>query len=168
MKLARILGVLGCALFLAVAPDAAAQKIGFINSQELIQKAPGAAQAQQTFQRELTQYESGIKTLEQQLNQARADLQRQQGAAARQQQEQAFQQKLTQYQDSVQKVQQTIQQRQQQLVQPIMTRISQTIEQIRKEGQYAMIFDVSAGALISADPALDLTQQVLQRLGQSR
>lgn len=151
-------------------PAAAQTKIAFINSQRLIAEAPGASEAQQSFQRDVTRYDTEIKNLEQALERARADLERQ-GApandAARQQRQREFQQRVTTYQDSVQKIQRTVQQRQQQLVSPIMTRISEAIEQIRKEGQYAMIFDVSAGAVISADPALDLTQRVLDRLRQN-
>lgn len=168
MKLAfRFLALVVVPLTLGTGSAAAQAKIGFINSQKLIAEAPGAAQAQQAFQRDVQRYESDIKTLEQSLERTRAELDRQ-GApvsdAARQQRQRDFQQRLTAYQDSVQKVQRTVQQRQQQLVAPIMTRISQAIEAIRTEGQYAMIFDVSAGAVISADPSLDLTPRVLERL----
>ena len=155
-------------LFGAAAPVEAQTRLGFINSQRLIAEAPGAAEAQQTFQRDVSRYEGEIRNLEQELERTRAELERQQGSpaseAARQQRQREFQQKVGLYQDSVQKLQLTAQQRQQQLVSPIMTRISEAIEQVRKEGQYAMIFDVSAGAVISADPSLDLTNRVLERL----
>ena len=45
-----------------------------------------------------------------------------------------------------------------------MDRITEVIEAIREEGNYALILDVAAGSIISADPALDLTQQVITRL----
>ena len=32
------------------------------------------------------------------------------------------------------------------------------------EGAYSLILDVAAGSIVSADPALDLTQQVISRL----
>jgi Skp family chaperone for outer membrane proteins len=38
------------------------------------------------------------------------------------------------------------------------------IEDVRREGNYALIFDTAAGAIITADPGLDLTDQVLERL----
>ena len=55
-------------------------------------------------------------------------------------------------------------QRQQELVQPVMDKINQVIEQIRAEGAYTLIFDVSAGGVVAADPGLDLTQEVIRRL----
>ena len=45
-----------------------------------------------------------------------------------------------------------------------MDRISDVIEQIREEGNYALILDVAAGSIISADPSLDLTEEVIRRL----
>lgn len=160
--------VLVTALSAGAASAEAQGRIGFINSQRLIAEAPGAAEAQQTFQRDVSRYEGEIRTLEQELERTRGELERQQGSptseAVRQQRQRDFQQRVGVYQDSVQKLQQTAQQRQQQLVAPIMTRISEAIEQVRREGQFAMIFDVSAGSVISADPSLDLTNRVLERL----
>ena len=45
-----------------------------------------------------------------------------------------------------------------------MQRITAVIEEIRAEGSYSMIFDVAAPGIISADPALDLTAEVVRRL----
>lgn len=168
MKSTVLAALLAVALSAGAASAEAQGRIGFINSQRLIAEAPGAAEAQQTFQRDVSRYEGEIRTLEQELERTRGELERQQGSptseAARQQRQRDFQQRVGVYQDSVQKLQQTAQQRQQQLVAPIMTRISEAIEQVRREGQFAMIFDVSAGSVISADPSLDLTNRVLERL----
>ena len=45
-----------------------------------------------------------------------------------------------------------------------MDRITEVIEQLREEGAYSLILDVAAGSIVSADPALDLTQEVIGRL----
>ena len=45
-----------------------------------------------------------------------------------------------------------------------MDQITAVIETLREEGNYAMILDAAAGSIISADPTLDLTQEVLRRL----
>jgi Skp family chaperone for outer membrane proteins len=39
------------------------------------------------------------------------------------------------------------------------------IETLREEGQYSLILDVAAGSIISADSTLDLTPEVIRRLG---
>ena len=38
------------------------------------------------------------------------------------------------------------------------------LEEIRVEGNYGLILDVTSTAILVADPALDLTQEVLARL----
>lgn len=152
-------------LVLSASVAAAQAKLGFIDSRKLITEAPGAKEAQQTLERELQGYQSGVQGLQGELERLRTQLASQQGTPSEQQQ-QAFQQKLTVYQDSVRKIEQTVQQRQQQLVSPIMQRINTAVEAVRTEGGYAMIFDASAGALITADPTLDLTDRVLARLRQ--
>ena len=63
-------------------------------------------------------------------------------------------------------LQQTAQRREQELVAPIMQRVSGVIESVRVEGGYGLIFDTAAqGVIVAADPALDLTSVVLQKLG---
>lgn len=56
-------------------------------------------------------------------------------------------------------------QRRDELIQPVMDRINTIIEAVRVEGQYHLILDLAAGSIVAADPALDLTQQVIGRLG---
>jgi Skp family chaperone for outer membrane proteins len=56
-------------------------------------------------------------------------------------------------------------QRRAELVQPVMDRITVVIETLREEGQYSLILDVAAGSIISADSTLDLTPEVIRRLG---
>ena len=55
--------------------------------------------------------------------------------------------------------------RQQELVEPIMRQIKDVIEALRQEGNYSVIFEVGPGSnIIAADPALDLTNEVIGRL----
>jgi len=46
----------------------------------------------------------------------------------------------------------------------VMDGISEVIEAVREEGSYAFVFDIAAGAIVSADPTLDLTDEVIRRL----
>ena len=61
-------------------------------------------------------------------------------------------------------IDQQAQVRQAELIQPVMDRITTVIEALREEGAYSLIFDVAAQGIISADPSLDLTQEVIRRL----
>jgi outer membrane protein len=183
MKRFLLVGAVCSAVMFAAAPtaleaqargaqtaQAQGTRFAFVNSQRILADAPGAREAQQSFEREMQRFRIEVDSLEQAIEQAQADLQRQQATLSptvRQQRQQEIQQQFTVYQQRVQELERTAQRRQSELVEPVMQRISETIEAIRREGNYAMIFDASAGVLITADPALDLTERVLTRLQQT-
>lgn len=158
------------ALLLALgAPRAAAAqaKIGYINSQSILAEAPGAKEAQtkfdadmQTYRTEVQQMQTELEGLVKQYEQQQAML----SPSAKQQREADIRTKQQAYQERLAAIDQRAGQRQQELVQPVMDRINQVIEQMRSEGSYALIFDVSAGGVVAADPGLDLTAEVIRRL----
>ena len=156
------------ALSLGFAVSASAQqapKLGWINSQRIRAEAPGVAEARKSLEAEVTRSRAQVDSLSRELQRLEGDFQRQQAslsATVRQQREQEFQQKLTTAQQRVAQLEQTMQRREQELFGPINQRITEAVEAVRKEGNYAMIFD--AAVLATADPALDLTPRVLERL----
>lgn len=164
---AGVLGVLG-ALFLGAAPAAAQGiKIGFVNSQKILAEAPGVQQVQQTLQAEMTRMRAPLDSMEQRLNAANTAFQQQQATltpAAREQRQNELQQQFAAYQARGQQLQEQAQRRQQQLVQPVMQQINTAIEALRREGNFTMIVDSSQGGIVVVDPALDLTDRVLQRM----
>jgi Skp family chaperone for outer membrane proteins len=72
--------------------------------------------------------------------------------------------KQAEYNQRLAEIDQQAQVRQAELIQPVMDRITTVIEAMREEGSYSLIFDVAAQGIISADSALDLTQEVIRRL----
>lgn len=168
MRRYMLAGLATFAVMAAAQPALAqAPRIGFINSQRILAEAPGTVQAQQAFEADMAQYRAQIDSLETALEQARETYQRQQstlGETARQERQAQLQVQFNTYQQRVAELEQVAQRRQAELVQPIMQRISAVIEEIRQAEGYAMIFDASTGALITADPALDLTDRVLESL----
>jgi outer membrane protein len=168
MAVALVLGLLFTAGTEAEAQQA---RFGYINTQRVMAQAPGVEDAQRRFEQEMAPLQAEVDSMARALQQAQQNLQRQAQTLsndARQQRQQALGQQFEAYQMRVAELDNQAQQRHEELLQPIlqplMPRISQVIEQIRAEGNFAMIFDASAGGLITADPALDLTDQVLQRL----
>ena len=170
MKRILSVGVLGAvaALVLGSAPAAAQGiKIGFVNSQKILAEAPGVAQVQQTLQAEMTRMRAPLDSMEQRLNAANTAFQQQQATltpAAREQRQTELQQQFAAYQQRGQQLQEQAQQRQQQLIQPVMQQINTAIEALRREGGFTMIVDSSQGGIVTVDPALDLTDRVLQRM----
>lgn len=161
--------VLAAGLIASAAGTAEAQagRVAFVNSQRIIAQAPGTADVERTLQGEMEKFRTELGQLETQLDSLQTAFERQQAtlsATARQQRQQELQQRFTAYQQRRSELEQTAQQRQQELIAPIMKRISETIEAVRAEGSYAIIFDAANASMAAADPALDLTERVLERL----
>lgn len=155
------------ALLSAAAAEAQTVKIGYINSAELIQDAPGSAEAQAQFDSEMQAAQDEIVRLQTELQNMDQALQQQQltlSPEAKANRQQQLQVKAQEYEQRAGLLQQQADSRRAELVQPIMDQITEVIEAIREEGNYAMIMDLVGGSIISADPALDLTQEVLRRL----
>ncbi|MDH3207607.1 MAG: OmpH family outer membrane protein [Gemmatimonadota bacterium] len=164
LAIAALASVIG-----AVAAEAQTPlKIGYINSQEVLANTTEAAAAQQQFDAEMQGYQTEIQQLETELTGLQESLQRQQltlSPDARAAREQQLQARVAAYQQRTQQLTQIAEQRRAELIQPVMDRINTIIETVRAEGQYHLILDLAAGSIIAADPTLDLTQQVIARLG---
>ncbi|MBT8487782.1 MAG: OmpH family outer membrane protein [Gemmatimonadetes bacterium] len=154
-------------LLSAGAVEAQTLKIGYINSQEILVNAPGAEEAQQQFDQEMATYQQEIAQLETELQNMETALQQQQltlSPEAKANREQQLQAKFQEYQQRSSQLQETANQRRAALIQPVMDEITAVIETLREEGAYSLILDAAAGSIVSADPALDLTQEVITRL----
>lgn len=152
---------------MATSVEAQAVKIGWIDSNAVLSQYEKAQQARTDMEASLTSYQSEIEQLNQQFQDAMAQYQQQAGTMtpeARQNREEALQSQQRTLQQRVAELEQQAQQRQAEVFQPVMAEIGEVIEEIRVEGNYAMILDAASQAILSADPALDLTQLVLQRL----
>jgi Skp family chaperone for outer membrane proteins len=142
-------------------------RLGYINSRTILHATPGYQHAE---------YESAraeVAKLQGQLDSAAADFQSTSvvlSPTARQQKQQSLSQQQQQIEQRTQELQTKMQSRERELIEPFQTRIQAVIEGLRAEGNYAMIFDVSAmgGALVTADRSLDLTQTVIDRLQASK
>jgi len=155
--------------FALVAGTAEAQtlKIGYINSQEILASAPGAREAQTAFEQDMQGFNAEAQQLQDELTRMQQQLQQQEltlSPEAKRNRQQQIAQKAQEAQDKMAELDQRAAGRRAELVQPIMDQITAVIETMREEGNYALILDVAAGSVISADPSLDLTQEVLRRL----
>lgn len=154
-------------LLSAGAVEAQTLKIAYINSQEILMNAPGAEEAQAQFDQEMATYQQEIARLETELQNMETALQQQQltlSPEAKANREQQLQAKFQQYQQRTAQLQEIANQRRAALIQPVMDEITAVIETIREQGAYSLILDAAAGSIVSADPALDLTQEVITRL----
>ncbi len=168
-RVAAVVAALTMTMTGVLAAQAAAPKIVYVNSQKIIAQAPGRADAEAQFQKEMDQYKAQVQKLGDSLKTQIADYQKNQATmtpAARAAREKDLGGKQQAYQQHVQELEQTAQQREAELVRPIMEQINKIIEQIRSENGYLFILDAGsqAGVVVAADSSLDITDQVIKKL----
>jgi outer membrane protein len=151
----------------AASAQTAPVKIAYINSQKLISEAPGAVEARTTIEKEANKHRADLALAEDSLKNLVADYQKRQlvlSADARAKEETNIRTRQAALESRADAMEQQMSKRQSELVKPIMDRINQILTAMRTEGGYTVILDTSSGAIVAADPALDLTDAALARL----
>jgi len=155
---------------LAAAPAGAQSvKIAYINSAQILAQAPGRAEAEAQFEKEVGAYREQLSRMNDSLNALAAAFDRDApklDSVIRETRGKAIRDREAAYQSRARMLDSTMQDRQAQLVKPIMERVQKVIETIRAEDGYAFIFDVGSqtSVVVAADKNLDLTDKVLARL----
>ena len=151
----------------------ATARIAFINSQMVLKAAPGFAQAESLFTKDVEGFRAEATRLQATLDSAAAAFNRDGvllSPSAREAKRKELETQQTAMEQRVSELQQRGVQRERELLDPITTRIQTVIDGIRAEGNYSMIFDVSVlgSGIVSADRSLDLTDTVIRRLQAGR
>lgn len=156
-------------LFAAVAAPALAQsvKVGWVNTVVVLREFPMAQEAQKMLDATLQGYQAEMQQLNEDMQAALQEYQQQQLTMTpenRRAKEEELMRDQTAIQQRGQELEGQAQQRRNEVFEPVMAAISSVIEEIRVEGSYSMILDAASQAILAADPALELTQLVLDRL----
>jgi outer membrane protein len=167
------IGLAAAAPAAARAQTAVGPKIAFISSQQILEQTPGYAAAESTFKKEYQSYQDEVQKLRQQLDSAAQAFEKQSialSSAAKQAKQRDLQQMQQRLEQRTNELQEKTQQRQRELMQPIQARVNGVIQGLRAEGNYALIFDAdSPGSnIVAADPGLDITAKVIERLKQAK
>ncbi len=174
MSYLRHIGGTAAVLLFSVAPvlgqdgPPAGTTFVYLNSADIIQSTPGSVEAQRTFEREIADMRTELQTQATAVDSLLRDYQRQEALLSPQAKEQKQGEiRSLQSQLEQRRVEMETQagQRQQDLLRPILERVSGVIESIRAEREYAMVFDISTEGVVAADPSLDITDLVKTRLG---
>lgn len=172
---ALVLGALAVTRGLGVAAQAAPQtptRLAWVSSQEILRGTPGYAAAESTFARELRASQDTLQRLQQQLDSAVQAFELQAIAlspSARQTRQRELQGMQQRFQQRAQQLEQHARERERELLEPIQARVNSVITGLRAEGNYAFIFDADApnSGIVAADPVLNLTAKVIERLTQA-
>lgn len=170
-------GIVTVSGFVAIAAGVTPQKVGgqtvgpvgYVNTTTVLQQTPGYGTVDSTLAAERSGYQQEADALQSQLDSAMAAFDQQQLVLS----PQAREEKVTELrelndrvQGRMQEMQNQMLERQRELVAPLEQRIQAVIDGIRAERNLALVFDVANPntTIISADPALDLTSTVVERL----
>lgn len=153
---------------LSARAQAAGQKIAYVNTQLILQGAPGATEAQATFQKDVEALQKKVVGLSDSLTALEAAFTAAQASmapAAREARLKTLTETKENFEAEAEKLNQQAEQRQFELMQPIMDNVRKALDDMRLEGGYAFIFDVANSSfIVAADKNLDLTERVVAKL----
>lgn len=157
---------------LTVAGVAQAQqsiKIAYVNTQALMEAAPGRTEAEATLQKESDSFKSQLQKMQDSLNNLIADYQKKEptlSATQKDTRQKGIQTLESDLQAKNLQLQQQFAQRQNELFAPITEAVKKVLDDIRAEDGYALILanDPGQSQILSADKNLDITERVVARL----
>jgi outer membrane protein len=152
----------------AFSTQAQSNKLGHINSTDLLQAMPEIKNADSTLQLYQKQLEDQNQTMLTEYQTKLADYQKNENTMPDAVKE-VKQQELQDLQNRIQQFQQTAQDKfqakKEELYSPILKKAEDAIKQVAKENNYAYVFDTSAGAVIYSQDSDDLMALVKKKLG---
>lgn len=161
------------ALFLLAWPYAsvAADKIGFINLQEIIQTSSAGKKAAEEFKKIYEKKQANIKSMEAEVKKLKEELDKQGSvmtAGTRSDKEAAYQRKLRDYQILVDDTNKELQKRDHEYSQKMIPDILKAARAIGEREKYTMIMDYSTMPLPYHDKTADVTKKVIEEYNKNQ
>ncbi len=163
--------LVGAWLLTTSAAGFAQQKIGWVDTQQIMKELPAAVEAQGKLDALVSQWEAEINKMQNQLQQESNDYQKRRlilPEQARVQEEQKLsdmQKKIIDLRNQRFGQNGDLYQQQKAIMQPVQAKVMQAIQDGAKEGNYDYIFDKSGQILMMyANNKYDVTQLVLDKL----
>jgi outer membrane protein len=147
----------------------ASLKFAFVNTQALMEAAPGRSAAEAVLTKEGEGYRAQIQKMQDSINGLLAKYQKDEptlGAAAKDKQQKAIASLETDFQATQLKFQKAYADRTTEVMAPITDAVKKVLDDIRVEDGYSIIFsnDPQTTSIVSADKNLDITDRVVSRL----
>ena len=159
-------------LSFAAAESSADTKIGFIDSERIFANYKGTSQAQAEFNNDVQKWQTDVEGRRRELEKMTQEYQSQQlmlSEAKRREREDEISRKRSELDAFVQEIWGTngkIAQRNEQLTRPIVEKIREILTELARAQSISLVLDATDGNVVYADRALDLTDEVLERLNQ--
>lgn len=164
----RILSVLALALMGGIAQTAFADvKIGFVNSERLMNEAAPAVRAQQRIEKEFSKREQELQRMTKDLEALQKSLENE-GAklsdAERRNKERAFSDLNRDFQRKQREFREDLNQRRNEELASVLDKAQRAIKQIAEKEQYDIIFQES----VYSSPRIDITDKVVKALSDAK
>jgi len=151
--------------------NALAQKLGYINSQQILSQYKEAQDAQEQLDKINRDWEAEAKELQTQFQELGQQLESQSLLLSEERQKekqaelQTLYQKIQQYQNEKWGQNGEFFRKQEEIMKPIYDKINIAIKKVGEEDRYDFIFDIVAGNIVYASPSQqDLTELVIEEL----
>ena len=151
-------------LFAWTSTALAADKIGFINMQTIIQNSNAGKKAAEDFKKLFAKKQESIKAMENDVKKLKDELDKQGAvmtASARSDKEAAYQRKMRDYQILVDDTNKELQKRDQEYSQQLIPEVLKVIRAIAEKEKYTLILDISTMPLPYFDKANDICKKVI-------
>jgi outer membrane protein len=168
MKFLKVLIVVAAVAF-AGKVQAQDLKFGHVNIQQMVSELPDKVAADKELQAEATKLQEQLQVMQQDLQTKYNDYMSQRDTlpdlirATKEKEIQDYEQRMQQYS---QMAQQSLGQKEQQLLQPIITKVQKAIDEVGQEQGLIYIFDISTQVVVyHSDKSVDCAPLVKAKLG---
>jgi len=157
-------------LFHSAVVTAQEPKLGYIDTVNIFAEFRETIEAEEIFKKELEAWKKDAAEMEAEIAQLREELQSQSLMLSEEklaEKKLVLEQKFKDYQQFMNDIfgeNGQAERRNKELTAPIVEKINAVIAQLAEEEGYTIIFDAAQGNIVYAKKALDLTEQVLERL----
>lgn len=159
-------------LLTAIALSGMAQKYALVDTEYILSHIPSYNSAQDQLDKLSEKYQQEVQALYDEVEQLYKDFQAERVLLS-EEMKRKKEEEIIQKEKEAKELQQKyfgpegeLFQKREELIKPIQDEIYKTIKEIALEGNYAVVFDTSAGtSMIYSDPKYDKSDEVLERLG---
>ncbi len=164
--------IAGVALLIFVLSNVsfAADKIGFINMQQIIQSSNAGKKAAEEFKQIFEKKQASIKAMENEVKKIKDELDKQSSvmtASARSDKETTYQRKLRDYQILVDDTNKELQKRDQEYSQKLIPEILKVVRGIAEKDKYTLVLDISTMPLPYHDKSVDISKRVIDEFNKT-
>ena len=165
--------IAGVALLIFVLSNVsfAADKIGFINMQQIIQSSNAGKKAAAEFKQIFEKKQTSIKAMENDVKKIKDELDKQSSvmtASARNDKETTYQRKLRDYQILVDDTNKELQKRDQEYSQKLIPEILKVVRSIAENEKYTLVLDISTMPLPYHDKSVDISKKVIDEFNKTQ